>query len=1030
MCSKVLKCNSVAFFRKLLTILPLDKKINFNRNNKKIDKEVIGKVGHPDKRDRAEMSFRIRIFFRDPDSRLKEGWNGKPQRQAANGPSVHKQERDFPSQVTQEPKSRMDPVDVTAVMKGVEEMIQKRFFVNGVERNIIVNGKETLAKVLREQLGLTGTKVGCGTGHCGACSVIVNNELVRSCIFKIERINDGDLVTTIEGIGTPNNLHPIQKAFIKHGAVQCGFCTPGFIVSAKVLLDRNPSPGREEIREWFHENKNACRCTGYIPIVDAVMDAAKVLRGEMKEEDLEYKLPQDGKIWGGTYPRPTSVAKVTGTLDYGADLGLKLPGDALQLALVQATVSHANIKSIDVSEAEKMPGVYKVVTHKDIKGKNRITGLITFPSNKGDGWDRPILCDEKVFQYGDAIAIVCADTYDNACAAADKVKVDLEILPSYMSAPAAMAEDALEIHPGTPNVYYIQNLEKGEPTGPIFEKAPYSVEDDFYVQRQPHMTIEPDVGFAYIDEKGVLKIHSKTIGAHLHLLMIAPGLGLEPDKIALVTNPAGGTFGYKFSPTMEALVGAAALATGRPCFLRYNYFQHMTYTGKRSPFFVNIKFAADKDGKLLAMETDYNVDHGPYSEFGDLLTLRGAQFMGAGYDIPNIRGTGRTVCTNHAWGSAFRAYGSPQSLFSSEQLMDELAEKIGIDPWEIRYRNCYRPGATNPSGQEPEVFSYPEMLEALKPRYEEAKAKAKRESNDKIKKGVGISLGCYGCGLDGPDGSEAWAVLNPDDTITIVSAWEDHGQGADMGVVGTAHEALRPLGITPDRIRFTWPDTSMTPNSGPSGGSRQQVMTGNAIRVACSEMVASLKKPDGKYMNYSEAVAAGKPLKYVGKFSVPGVACDEKGQGRPFVVYMYGVFMAEVSVNTETGKVEVEKMTLMADIGKINNRLVTDGQIYGGMAQGIGLALSEDFEDIKKHSTLVGAGFPYAKNITDKMEIVYFENYPREFGPFGAAGVGELPLTSPHAAIGNAIYNACGVRVHRLPALPEKILAGLRGERV
>jgi len=921
-------------------------------------------------------------------------------------------------------------VDVTAVMKGVEEMIQKRFFVNGVERNIIVNGKETLAKVLREQLGLTGTKVGCGTGHCGACSVIVNNELVRSCIFKIERINDGDLVTTIEGIGTPNNLHPIQKAFIKHGAVQCGFCTPGFIVSAKVLLDRNPSPGREEIREWFHENKNACRCTGYIPIVDAVMDAAKVLRGEMKEEDLEYKLPQDGKIWGGTYPRPTSVAKVTGTLDYGADLGLKLPGDALQLALVQATVSHANIKSIDVSEAEKMPGVYKVVTHKDIKGKNRITGLITFPSNKGDGWDRPILCDEKVFQYGDAIAIVCADTYDNACAAADKVKVDLEILPSYMSAPAAMAEDALEIHPGTPNVYYIQNLEKGEPTGPIFEKAPYSVEDDFYVQRQPHMTIEPDVGFAYIDEKGVLKIHSKTIGAHLHLLMIAPGLGLEPDKIALVTNPAGGTFGYKFSPTMEALVGAAALATGRPCFLRYNYFQHMTYTGKRSPFFVNIKFAADKDGKLLAMETDYNVDHGPYSEFGDLLTLRGAQFMGAGYDIPNIRGTGRTVCTNHAWGSAFRAYGSPQSLFSSEQLMDELAEKIGIDPWEIRYRNCYRPGATNPSGQEPEVFSYPEMLEALKPRYEEAKAKAKRESNDKIKKGVGISLGCYGCGLDGPDGSEAWAVLNPDDTITIVSAWEDHGQGADMGVVGTAHEALRPLGITPDRIRFTWPDTSMTPNSGPSGGSRQQVMTGNAIRVACSEMVASLKKPDGKYMNYSEAVAAGKPLKYVGKFSVPGVACDEKGQGRPFVVYMYGVFMAEVSVNTETGKVEVEKMTLMADIGKINNRLVTDGQIYGGMAQGIGLALSEDFEDIKKHSTLVGAGFPYAKNITDKMEIVYFENYPREFGPFGAAGVGELPLTSPHAAIGNAIYNACGVRVHRLPALPEKILAGLRGERV
>ena len=899
-----------------------------------------------------------------------------------------------------------------------------------MERNLVIDNEDSLAKILREQLGLTGTKVGCDTGQCGACSVILNGEVIRSCVFKASRLKDGDCVTTIEGIGTPEKLHPLQKAWIKYGAAQCGFCTPGFIVSSKVLLDKNPSPTREEVREWFHKNRNACRCTGYIPIVDAVMEAAKVLRGEIPEEELEFRMPADGKIWGGNYPRPTSVAKVTGTLDYGADLGLKLPGDSLQIALVQATVSHANIRNIDISEAETMPGVYKVVTHKDIKGKNRITGLITFPSNKGDGWDRPILCDEKVFQFGDAIAMVCADTYDNACAAAEKVKVDLEVLPAYMSAPAAMEEDALEIHPGTPNIYYIQNLEKGNPTRPIFESAPVTVEDDFYVGRQPHLTIEPDVGFAYLTDEGMLKIHSKTIGAHLHLAMIAPGLGVEADKIALVCNPMGGTFGYKFSPTMEALVGAATLATGKPCFLRYTYFQHMTYTGKRSPFFVNIKFAADNEGKLLAMETDYNVDHGPYSEFGDLLTLRGAQFMGAGYDIPNIKGTGRTVCTNHAWGSAFRAYGSPQSLYSSELLMDELAEKLGMDPWEIRYKNCYRQGATNPSGQEPESLSYPEMLEALKPKYEAAKEKARRESTETIKKGVGLSLGCYGCGLDGPDGSEAWAVLNEDDTITIVTAWEDHGQGADMGAIGTAHEALRPMGISPDRLRFTWPDTSKTPNSGPSGGSRQQVMTGNAIRVACEELMKELRKPDGSCMTYAEATAAGKPLKYVGKFSVPGTACNEKGQGSPFMVYMYGVFLAEVSVNTETGKTTVDKMTLMADIGKVNNRLVTDGQIYGGMAQGIGLALTEDFEDIQKHSTLVGAGFPFAKDIPDDMEIVYFENYPREFGPFGAAGVGELPLSSPHAAIGNAIYNACGVRVHRLPALPEKILAGLKGERV
>ncbi|MBP6333518.1 MAG: molybdopterin-dependent oxidoreductase, partial [Aminivibrio sp.] len=512
-------------------------------------------------------------------------------------------------------------------------MIQKVFFVNGVERNLIVEDDSTLASVLREQLGLTGTKIGCGQGHCGSCGVIIDGKYTRSCVYKMSRLPERASVTTIEGIGTPEKLHPIQKAWIKHGAAQCGFCTPGFIVSAKALLDTNPKPTREEVRDWFHVNKNACRCTGYIPIVDAVMDAAKVLRGEMKEKELDFVLPGDGRIWGSKYPRPTAVAKVTGTLDFGADLILKMPKKTLHAALVQAKVSHANIKGIDTSEAEKMPGVYKIVTHKDIRGKNRITGLITFPTNKGDGWDRPILCDEKVFQYGDAVAIVCADTYKNAAAAAEKVKLDLEVLPAYMSAPAAMAEDAIEIHPGTPNVYYTQKIKKGEDTAPIFGRSDVvTVEDDFYVGRQPHMPVEPDVGFAYTDHEGRLVIHSKSIGVHLHLAMIAPGLGVEPEKLVLVTNPAGGTFGYKFSPTMEALVGAAALATGHPVALNYTWKQQQQYTGKRSPFFVNMKFAATKEGKLLAMETDFSVDHGPYSEFGDLVTLRGTQFMGAGYD--------------------------------------------------------------------------------------------------------------------------------------------------------------------------------------------------------------------------------------------------------------------------------------------------------------------------------------------------------------------------------------------------------------
>ncbi len=904
-------------------------------------------------------------------------------------------------------------------------MLKKAINVNQVPRTMVVDPEASLADVIRGQLGLTGTKVGCGTAHCGSCSVIMDGKVVRSCATKMKNVEDGANITTIEGIGTPTNLHPLQVSWMVHGGAQCGFCSPGFIVSAKALLDQNVKPSREDVRDWFQKHRNACRCTGYKPLVDAVMDAARVVRGELKQEELAWHLPADGQVWGGKMPRPSALAKVTGTCDYGADLGLKMPPDTLQLALVQAKVSHAIILSIDTAEAEKMPGVYKVVTHKDIKGKNRITGLITFPTNKGDGWDRPILCDKKIFQFGDAIAIVCADTEANARAAADKVVVKLEELPAYMSAPAAMADDAIEIHPGTPNIYFEQKIAKGAETKPLMDSAAYVVEDEFYLQRQPHLTMEPDVGFAYFDEKERLTIHSKSIGIHLHHAMIAPGLGIEGEKLRIVQNPSGGTFGYKFSPTMEALVGAAAMATGRPVFLKYDYYQHITYTGKRSPFFVKLKYGADKSGKIVAMESDWSVDHGPYSEFGDLLTLRGAQFIGAGYGIANIRGIGRTVATNHAWGSAFRSYGSPQSFLASEVLMDKLAEKVGKDPLELRALNVYKPGDTTPTGQEPEVFSFTEMIDKMRPLYQKAKENAKAGSTAEIKKGVGVSIGIYGCGLDGPDGSQANIELTREG-VTVYTSWEDHGQGADMGALGTAHEGLRPLKIGPEKIKLVMNDTAVTPNSGPSGGSRQQFVTGNAIKNGCEQLVAAMKKPNGAFRTYDEMIEEKIPVLYEGKWAASmNAACDANGQGKPFGAYMYGVFMSEVAVDVKTGKVKVEGFTIVADVGKINNKLVVDGQIYGGIAQGIGLALSEDFEDLKKHTTLLSCGIPYPKDIPDNFNIYYVET-PRTHGPFGAAGVGELPLTSPHACVVNAIYNACGVRITKLPALPEKVLAGLK----
>ncbi len=907
-------------------------------------------------------------------------------------------------------------------------MEKKVLIINGLPRTLIVDPEASLAKVLREQLLLTGCKVGCDQGQCGTCSLIMDGKVVRSCIVKMKKVADDAKITTIEGLATPDNLHPLQVAWMAYGCAQCGYCSPGFILSAKVLLDNNDNPTRDEIRAWFQKNRNACRCTGYKPLVDAVMAAAKVLRGETRKEDLLFS-PTNNKIYGTTYHRPSALSKVTGTWDFGADVALQMPAGTLRMALVQAEVSHANILGIDTSEAEKMPGVYKVVTHKDVKGKNRITGLITFPTNKGDGWDRPILCDTKIFQFGDAIAIVCADTEAHAKAAAKAVKVDIEMLPAYMSAPAAMADDAIEIHPGTPNIYFEQGVVKGEDTKSIMEGAAATVEVDTYCSRQPHLPLETDCGSAYYDEEGRLTIHSKSIALHLHHAMICAGLGIEPDKLRIVANPTGATFGYKFSPTNEALLGVACMATGKPVSLVFDMFQNITYTGKRSPGFVNCKLAADKDGKLLAMETDWFIDHGPYSEFGDLLTLRQAQFTGSGYDIPSIRGRGRTVCTNHAWGSAFRAYGSPQAFLASEIAMDELAEKLGMDPLELRFKNIYRPGATTPTQQVPEVFCFEDMFNTLRPLWEDAKKRSAEYNVAGKKRGVGISLGIYGCGLDGPDSSEAWIEMTPSG-VTVGNSWQDHGQGADLGSLTHAHETLRHAGIRPVQIKLVMNDTAFTPCSGPSGGSRQNVVTGNAIRVAAEMLLNAMRKSgtieSGEYRTYDEMVAENIPLRYNGKWAASMCTdCDPvTAKGDPFSAYMYEIFMPEVEVDLATGKAKVVKFTTVADIGTITNKATCDGQIYGGLAQGIGLALMEDFDDLKKHTSLVGCGLPYIYDVPDDMEIIYNVT-PRPHGPYGASGVGEGPLTAPHPAILNAIYNACGVRIYSVPALPEKIKAGL-----
>lgn len=908
-------------------------------------------------------------------------------------------------------------------------MERKTLIINGLPRLVIVKPEDTLLSVIRNQIGLTGTKLACGNGQCGACSVILDNKVVRACIVKMKKVADGTSITTIEGIGTPANPSPLQKSFILFGCAQCGFCIPGFIVAGTKLLEENPKPTREEVREFFRKNNNVCRCTGYKPIVDAVMHAAAAMRGDIPMSELDYKMPADGKVWNTSHPRPTALAKVTGTCEYGADLGTHLPDDTLRLALVQADVSHAKIISIDKSEAEKMEGVKCILTHKDVKGNNRIFGFVLYPWSKNDGYDRPILCDSKVYQFGDAIAVVCADTEEHARAAAAKVKVEYDILPAYMNALDAAAPDAVEIHPGTPNVFFEQNLIKGSDVDEVFAKADCVVEGDYYVQRQPHLAIEPDVGFSYIDEDGVVTIQSKSISLYTHKRMICEGLGLENDKLRIIQNPMGGSFGYKLSPTLEALCAVATIATGKPCYLEYNYYQSITYTGKRSPAYINLKGGVNRDGKLVGIKSDFYMDHGAYSELGDLLTIKIIRNITAGYNIDNIHGFGRCIFTNHAFGSAFRGYGSPQAEFASESLIDELAEKIGMDPWEIRYKNVYRPGSTSPTGDTLDVHPLPALLEMIKPKYEKKKAlcEEKNKSSKDKKYGIGLAVGCYNTARDSADAAGSDVELNPDGTVTIYNTWEDHGQGADIGSLSTAHEALRPLGLKPEQIKLYLNDTAHCPNSGPAAASRCQYMVGNAIIDSCNKLLKAMRKEDGTYRTYNEMVAAGLPLRYEGNFSTAPYCekvVEDTLQFRPVPTYMYGVFLAEVEVELATGKTKVLSMTLNADVGVVANRLAVEGQLYGGVVQGIGLALTEDFDDLKKHTTMRGCGIPTLKEVPDDLEINLLET-PRETGPFGAAGCGELPLTAPHPAIINAINNACGARVRHLPALPDKVLSAM-----
>lgn len=879
-----------------------------------------------------------------------------------------------------------------------------RLKVNGVERQVIVEEDKVLLDLLREDLRLTGAKQSCDRkGQCGACTVIVNGKTVRSCLTKVVSLENAE-VLTVEGLGTPENPHLIQEAFVLAGAIQCGFCTPGFIMATKALLDKNPNPNRDEIKEALRHN--LCRCTGYTRIVEAVELAGRFLRGEAKPVDM---IPDpNGPMMGVSHPRPWSLLKACGVAEFTADM--VMPG-ALELAVVRSPHHNARVKNVDFSDAEKMPGVAGIMTAKDIKGSNSI-GVMEK--------DQPLLCDDLAPVLGSPVAIVAAATKKEALAAAEAVKVDYEVLPRITTPEEALAEGAPEIHPGRPNICNARKQIKGDAKAALDASAA-TVSGEFYSQLIHQAPMEPEAAAAYMDGQGEdaqLVVIGRSIYIHTEAQMLQDALGW--GNIRYREAFAGGQFGIKVDTTSEGIVGAAALHFQKPVRYIPSMAESMWMTTKRHPFRMNIELGADEKGVLTGMILDFVTENGAHLSIGPVVVDRALGMLSGAYNIPNVKCDAKLVYTNNAWGGAARGAGPPQVNFALESAMDMLAAKLNIDPFEFRRINALQPGQTMSTGQVAEEWAFNACLEGLKPAYERAVKEAEGFKSGAIRRGVGIAGASFGIGEVG-DTCNLAVELDPDGGLTIYGSVADPGEGNDAMLTQLAAHLME---LPQDKIRLNIRDTEDTPDSGVSAGSRQTYMSGGTLVKAIGELKKAMEETGAK--THDDLVKAGKPTRYMSSTSLAHTGMDpETGQGDTWTSHTHGVQMAEVEVNTETGEVKLLKMTAAVDAGTIINPLAVVCQLEGGMDMGAGMALREEYIHGETNDYL-SYHFPTMKTSFD-METILVES-PRKDGALGATGVGEFTLVPTHPAIINAIDDAAGVRIHEMPATPEKILAALKAK--
>ena len=839
--------------------------------------------------------------------------------------------------------------------------------VNGT--TVVAEAREgqSLLELLRDDLGLRSMKDGCAPeGSCGACTVLVDGRAVVSCAQKATRV-EGKSVVTQEGL-SQDERRQWAESFAAVGASQCGFCSPGIVMKAEALLAKKPEPAREEIEHALLGN--TCRCTGYTKIVDAIEGVAAVRRGEAVERT------NGGTGVGARAPRYEALDLALGDRPFVGDL--VEPG-MLHGALCFSDHPRARVLRVDTSLAAAHAGVVAVVTADDVPGE-RLQG----PLRR----DRPqfVAEGETTAYVGDVLAAVAAESRAAARAAAALVQVEYEVLDPVTDPFDAMAPDAPRVHRDG-NVLSTSRVSRGDVDAALAGAA-HVVTETFRTQFIEHAFLEPESALVVPGEEGTFRVHSQGQGAWDDRRQLASFLGVPERSVRVTQVPTGGAFGGKEDLNVQPHAALLASVTERPVLLTLTRRESMRFHPKRHPMWLDYTAGCDEDGHLVAVRARIVGDTGAYASVGDKVLERAAGHACGAYRVPNVDVEARAVYTNNPPCGAMRGFGASQANFAIEGILDRLADQVGIDGWEIRWRNALDVGDRTGTGQllGPGVGLKRTLL-AVRDAYRDARY-------------AGVACGLKNTGIGNGVTEHGRVILRPegDGTLTLLHSWTEMGQGVHTVLRQIACEEL---GLEPERIRVAV-DTERELDTGITTASRSTVLGGNAVIDACRGLKAAL---DGRSL---ESLAGREfPGEVVVDWTTPNDAPDP-------VTHLAYAWATQVVVLDDEGR--LEKVIAAHDVGRAINPMLVEGQIEGGVHMGLGQALSEEYvvehgvpvtETLKSLHLIPPSGMP-------EVECILVEE-PQPEGPYGAKGVGEASMVPTSAAAAAALHAFDGIRRARLP---------------